>query len=163
MNIRAYVVVGVIGAFVLSGCAAEEPESGMQRSAGSETVAEETPDETAQREIEAVIAAAPTAPGETCDINSLYTVDCHKQYPEVAYLNALKRNAVEPLASMSDADKIALGQQACAQIGAGAEPKSVKLIGDAPDPETMWTSDDVIVGAAIPSFCVEFDTSGNFD
>jgi len=160
MNKTVYFTAAIAAVLVLAGCstaASDEPQGIQPFVATEETSATPRP------EAEATVyyyAGVPTGPGEVCDIESLYTVDCHKKYPDVAYLNGITRNAGEPLLSLSDEEKIELGHQACDQVASGVDREAVALIEGS---GANFTNNTAVVGVAIPSYCPEFDTSGLFD
>lgn len=162
--------ISIAAVLLLGGCAGASPDAASIESASdaptdsASVEADQIAPEDIDESIAALVAEAPTGSGEICDIKSLYTVDCHIQYPEVAYLNGITRLGGEPLISMTDAEKIELGQQACEQLRAGTARESVVVVDGAANIEGgTITNSSIVVGVAVPSFCKDQDTSGQFN
>lgn len=163
VNKITHLVAAAAVILLLAGCAAAPTANGLiAEEDPAESVEVQTGEEAAAKELAETLSAAPTGAGEICDINSMYTVECHKQFPETAYLNALTRNAGEPLGSMSDLDKVELGFEACRLIEAGTQREDIHLVEDETVLVEGFTGNVVIIDAAIPSFCVEFANSELF-
>lgn len=118
--------------FVLTGCgedtmpAAEpKPFAAPMNKQAEETPATEEPTPAA----EPTIGYGPTAPGEVCDPGNANDAICAAFYPDQAALNVTSApRALEPLASLTDEEKIAIAKEACASLDGGGSPDTVTLI-----------------------------------
>ncbi|MDQ0576451.1 DUF732 domain-containing protein [Agromyces albus] len=110
--------------FALTGCAAAGES--VESAARSAAVAE---DETPTATEEVVDLASKTNPGEVCDPHNLNDVICAAFYPDLAVINMTSApRGMEPLASLPEADRIALAHQACDALTAGATKDTLVLV-----------------------------------
>lgn len=157
MNKALYATAGVLLALSLTSCAASTggPQAAVAAAGDDPTAVESaTPEPSATAVTPTDAEPAPTGPGEICDINSMYTVDCEQQYPEIGFLNGAHRATVG--LTFTDEELLAFGQEACAQIAAGAAIEAIDIAGvdnsvaDHPD---GW-NDSVLVHAASLTLCL---------
>jgi hypothetical protein len=141
----------------LAGCGGEAKTASTQRLAeiSSDAPAGETQAPTATEPVDP--AEGITAPGEVCDPASMYTIECSVKHPDVGFLNGVTRVGQEPLASLAEEEKIALGHAACEQLQAGVAAADINLGGDsAPTDKPAGWNNGVIVNAAPLSYCHAF-------
>lgn len=114
----------------LTGCAGTPdaaPESPNEAKSFSAPVTTET--EAPADPEEPAIGYGPTGAGEVCDPGNGNDAICAAFYPDQAALNATSApRALEPLASMSDAEKIGLAKQACEVLNSGGSAEGVVLV-----------------------------------
>lgn len=117
--LTALIVVG------LTGCAGQVEEPAAEPRGLVQSVPSATPESAA----ESTPSVDITAPGEVCDPGNANDAICAAFYPEQAAINATSApRALEPLASMSDEEKIALAHQACEILAAGGSKETSTLV-----------------------------------
>ncbi len=160
MRTGGIVALAVAGLVVIGGGAALATT--MTGNEPTNTVAaSETPVETETAEPETVEpteadedAEALTAPGAVCDPNSMNTIECSVDYPEIGYLNAVNRTAVEPLISLSDIEKLELAHEACTVLDNGGDASTIIIATTAADYTDTWNNGIVFTAAPL-GFCHE--------
>lgn len=98
--------------------------------------------------------------GDACDPHAMTDMECAAENPDHAVLNMLSdTRSREPLASMSDAEKIALAHKACELSRIGLTAKTTTLVRTLPWPgegREVWDSNDIdIFEAALVAYCPE--------
>lgn len=139
-------------ALLMAGCSAPAENGGEAPNSAARTVETPTVEQTTEP-TEAPVDI--TAPGEVCDINSMYTIECSVKYPDIGFLNAVDRVGVDPLASMSDDEKIALGHSACDILAEGGSGETVELVPTA-EGDIPTVNNSAVFASAPFSYCHAF-------
>lgn len=136
----------VVLLLALTGCGETSPAPESMpvtaKSATDETPAAAEPEEPA-------IGYGPTGAGEVCDPQNLNDSICAAFYPDQLVINVMSSpRAREPLASMSDEEKLAIARQACVDMEAGARPHVIETHALEGDPEASLDRNNLLVYTA---------------
>lgn len=166
MNKLATVTVVAL-ALLLTGCSAtqasnESVAGAAKFAASADDVTEATGEPIATETAEPTVDV--TAPGEVCDPQNLNDLICAAFYPEQVVLNLTAApRAQEPLASMTDEQKIQLAHAACDTLAAGGTKDTVTLVTtDNPDALLSTWNNNLVFTAGTLGYCNDYIEGENF-
>lgn len=153
----------IASALLLTGCGAAQQTGEPAGAARFAAAADET--ETTSEPTPADPAVDITAPGEVCDPHNLNDIICAAFYPDQAVGNmTVAPRAGEPLASLSDEERIALAHEACEQLEAGTAQDAVSVIEtSAEDTAAGRNNNFTLASAGALAYCNDYialDDSG---